>query len=77
MNVFEIKHPEHYKKGKRVETWNWIEMGMTEEQFEGFLLGNIYKYLHRYKSKGKRLDLEKAKEYIDKLIETEYPGAEN
>jgi hypothetical protein len=38
----------------------------------GFLVGNVIKYVVRYKLKNGRQDLEKAKHYIDLLIEWEY-----
>jgi hypothetical protein len=38
----------------------------------GFLAGNVIKYVVRYKLKNGREDLEKAKHYIDLLIEWEY-----
>lgn len=41
---------------------------LTPEQFEGFVLGNIYKYVKRYKHKNGAKDLKKAKDYIDLLI---------
>lgn len=41
---------------------------LTPEQYEGFILGNIYKYVKRYKHKNGVDDLQKAKDYIDLLI---------
>ena len=38
----------------------------------GFLTGNVVKYVCRYKSKGGKTDLLKARQYIDLLIEYEY-----
>lgn len=43
----------------------------------GFLEGNALKYLSRYKSKGGVQDLEKAKHYIDLLIELETKRSDN
>jgi hypothetical protein len=37
----------------------------------GFLAGNVVKYVCRYERKGGLVDLEKAKHYIDMLIEAE------
>jgi hypothetical protein len=39
----------------------------------GFLAGNVIKYVCRYKAKNGRQDLEKARHYIDLLLEWEYP----
>lgn len=38
----------------------------------GFCVGNCIKYLCRYKNKNGKQDLEKAKHYIELLIELEY-----
>lgn len=43
----------------------------------GFMQGNAIKYLCRYKSKGGIEDLEKAKHYIEMLIEMESENADN
>ena len=37
-----------------------------------FCQGNIIKYVSRYKAKSGKADLEKAKHYIDLLIDLEY-----
>lgn len=39
----------------------------------GFIVGNIIKYLCRYKRKTGKQDLLKARHYLDMLIEMEYP----
>lgn len=53
----------HYKKGS-VEP---IELIIGQDM--GFLEGNIVKYVTRYKYKDGIKDLEKAKYYLDKLLE--------
>lgn len=42
----------------------------------GFMEGNVVKYVSRHKQKNGKQDLEKAKHYIDMLIEMEYGGNE-
>lgn len=42
----------------------------------GFIVGCCIKYLCRYKHKAGRQDLEKARHYIDLLIEMEYADVE-
>ena len=42
-----------------------------------FCRGNIIKYVKRYKEKGGRVDLFKARDYIDTLIRLEYPSHES
>jgi len=63
-----VKHPKHYND-KKMECWDWMELGMSKEEYKGFLLGNVYKYLYRYNSKNGKEDLDKAKNYIDKMVE--------
>ena len=58
----------HYTS-KSVQPWQAMEAWMTEEQFKGFLKGNVIKYLARCDDKGGKIDLEKARHYLDKLIE--------
>lgn len=55
----------HYKD-RAIQPWDFIN-----ENGIGFLAGNVIKYVARYEHKGGLLDLEKAKHYLDKLIEVE------
>jgi len=65
----EVNSPKHYKQGKR-ETIEVIQDYMTQDEFVGYLKGNILKYVGRFKFKGKPLqDLEKAEWYLKKLIQ--------
>lgn len=59
---------EHYLS-KDVQPWQAMEAWMSEEQFKGFLRGNVIKYVARYEEKGGLMDLQKAKHYLDKLIQ--------
>lgn len=63
-------NPSHYRKGK-LETIENIKNSMSESEYIGFLKGNIYKYVARYEEKNGIEDLEKAKWYINKLIDAE------
>ena len=64
-----VEHPEHYNTGA-VECIDGIKAATESlSGFEGFCAGNAIKYLWRWKHKGSVEDLEKAKWYIDKLIE--------
>tara|TARA_R100000951_G_scaffold92340_1_gene80767 strand:- start:193 stop:471 length:279 start_codon:yes stop_codon:yes gene_type:complete len=58
----------HYTS-KTVQPWEYMEAIMPEEQFEGYIRGNIIKYISRYPEKGGKIDVEKARHYIDKLLE--------
>lgn len=62
-----VEHPSHYNQNG-TETIEVIKAGMSGEQFEGFLVGNILKYIARYKFKNGVEDLKKARFYLDKLI---------
>lgn len=59
---------EHYVS-KAIQPWQYMEGLMSEEAFKGFLWGNSIKYISRWEDKGGILDLQKAKHYLDKLIE--------
>lgn len=62
--------PDHYQNGK-IDVIESLWLSMSEEQFRGFMTGNVIKYVMRYPRKGGIEDLEKAREYIDRLIENE------
>ena len=70
----EIYNPEHYNHGF-IECIDYIEGGLSREAFEGYLEGNIKKYLHRWRFKGKDKDLQKARWFLNKLIEFREEGA--
>jgi len=55
----------HYKD-RAIEPWDYIIANDI-----GFLEGNVVKYVTRYKEKNGIKDLEKARHYLDKLIEVE------
>jgi len=58
----------HYKT-KEIQPWDAMSAWMTPEQFEGYLRGNVIKYLARYPEKGGGLDLLKARHYLERLLE--------
>lgn len=64
-----VNRPSHYNQG--IETIEIIKSKMSKEMYEGYLLGNIIKYITRYKHKNGLQDLEKAEWYMKKLIELE------
>lgn len=65
-----VDHPSHYNHGGK-ETIEILKDFLTEDEFKGFLKGNVLKYMHRYKFKNGMEDLNKASWYLDKLKETE------
>ena len=44
---------------------------LTDEEYKGFLKGNVYKYVKRYEVKNGKEDLEKATVYLKKLHDFE------
>jgi hypothetical protein len=65
-----VNHPTHYNSGG-VECIQAIEASMELEAFQGYLKGNILKYIWRMSYKGKALeDCEKSQWYLNKLIST-------
>lgn len=61
---------DHYKT-KSIQPWDAMKAWMSPGEFCGFLQGNVIKYIARYKDKDGVADLEKARHYLDKLIEEE------
>ena len=46
-----VNSPLHYLKGKK-ETIDVIQDCMTDDEYHGYLKGNVLKYVSRYKFKG-------------------------
>lgn len=65
-----VNSPQHYTTGG-IETIDYLKAKMTQEQFRGFLTGNVLKYVSRYPHKNGLEDLKKASWYLDKLIQLE------
>ena len=62
-----VSNPIHYGTGS-IECIDYIEDFLTEEEYIGYLRGNIAKYLHRWRYKNGLEDLKKAEWYSSKLI---------
>lgn len=58
-----------------LQPWDALKAWLSGEQWTGFLLGNVIKYLARFNArvpgKGGLPDLLKARHYLDRLIEEE------
>lgn len=67
-----INHPKHYTTGK-YEVIDIMQDKLTKEGFEGYLVGNVIKYVMRYRHKNGVEDLRKASWYINKLVEVLEP----
>lgn len=65
-----INNPAHYTNGG-IETIDYLKAKMTQEQFRGFLIGNVLKYVSRYPHKNGVEDLKKAEWYLNRLIQIE------
>jgi len=58
----------HYTS-KMIQPWEYMEAILTKDQFEGFLIGNVIKYVSRYQEKGGKEDLLKAIHYLEKATD--------
>jgi hypothetical protein len=63
-----VNSPSHYGQGK-IEAIEYISDFLTKEEYQGYLRGNIAKYLHRFPYKNGLEDLKKAQWYLGRLIE--------
>ena len=61
-----VNHPKHYLKGG-LECIQVIEAQLTPQQYEGYLYGNVLKYMWRWPDKNGLEDLRKAAKYLDWL----------
>jgi hypothetical protein len=62
-----VHAPNHYTSGG-IECKDCIKAALGE-RYIGFLLGNVMKYVYRYRSKNGKQDLEKAAVYLQWAIE--------
>jgi len=62
-----IYHPSHYTMGSK-ETIEIIK-DVTDKEFGSYCIGNVIKYISRYKYKNGIEDLKKAQQYIQFMIE--------
>jgi hypothetical protein len=64
-----VNHPPHYTTGG-IETLDVIRAKMSSDRFQGYLMGNVLKYLLRCEYKEKRVeDIKKAQFYLNVLVE--------
>lgn len=63
-----INHPSHYAD-KDIEVIDYIFDTLTPEEATGYCIGNVLKYVSRWRKKGGPEDLEKAKVYLGWAIE--------
>ena len=63
-----VNHPSHYNTGE-IEVIDYIKDKLDDEGYEAYCIGNVIKYVSRYKHKGGKQDLEKAFTYLRWAIE--------
>lgn len=61
-------NPEHYKRGG-IECVEAIKASMSDLEFQGYLKGNVLKYMWRFRHKKGVEDLQKAEWYNKRLID--------
>lgn len=67
-----INHPQRYGGDTTYECVKVLKAWMNEDEYRGFLRGNCLKYLCRVGKKDEVVqELNKAKWYLEKLIEAE------
>lgn len=62
-----VNHPKHYTKGG-IETIDFMKAKLSPEGYQGYLAGNVIKYITRYPDKNGLEDLKKAQTYLNWLI---------
>tara|TARA_B100000795_G_scaffold238400_1_gene199507 strand:- start:1929 stop:2189 length:261 start_codon:yes stop_codon:yes gene_type:complete len=68
-----VTSPPHYVTGE-IETIDYIRDCLSQEEMRGFCWANVIKYTSRWTQKDGIQDLNKAKVYIDWMIENEQRG---
>lgn len=63
-----VNHPQHYNTG-RIEVIKIIEDQLTDEEFRGYIKGQVLKYITRERHKNGLEDLKKAAWYLNRLIQ--------
>jgi predicted transcriptional regulator len=66
---YDATTPSHYQ-GKTIQVFDVLNEFLTPEANQGFYVGNIIKYVVRFKGKNGKEDLLKASEYLNKLIDS-------
>ena len=64
-----VNHPSHYTFGE-IEVIDYIRDKLTPEEYQGYCIGNVMKYISRWRHKGGDEDLKKAKVYLQWAIES-------
>ena len=70
-----VVHPSHYNRTS-VEVIDTLRGMMTDDEYRGFLIGNVVKYISRYSLKNGIEDIKKAKYYLN-LLEKDLEESNN
>lgn len=62
-----VAHPKHYNAGK-IEVIRIMEDQLTDEEYRGYIKGQVLKYITRERYKNGLEDLQKAAWYLNRLI---------
>ena len=62
-----VVHPKHYNAGK-IEVIRIMEDQLTDEEYRGYIKGQVLKYITRERHKNGLEDLQKAAWYLNRLI---------
>ncbi|HOK27560.1 MAG TPA: DUF3310 domain-containing protein [Methanomassiliicoccaceae archaeon] len=65
----DVAHQQHYE-AFAIQPIEYIRNIMSKEAYEGYLLGNVLKYVSRFRLKNGLEDLQKAQVYLGWLIES-------
>lgn len=71
-----VHHPSHYAN-KKIEVIDYIRDTLTPEGFVEYCLGNVLKYVSRWRHKGGLEDLKKAQVYLCWAIAAQQELEEN
>lgn len=59
---------DHYNS-LAIQPVKYMEANFSKEEYEGYLKGNVVKYISRYQSKNGVEDLKKAAHYLEMLVD--------
>lgn len=62
-----VNYPPHYTSGK-IDVIRIMEDQLTDEEYRGYIKGQVIKYITRERYKNGLEDLKKAAWYLDRLI---------
>lgn len=67
-----VNHPSHYAD-KKIEVIDYIRDTLPPSGFVDYCIGNVIKYVSRWRKKGGAEDLKKAQVYLAWAVQSEEP----